>query len=389
MILSPAYVARRTKPGRCTDSGHYGLALSVRKAKGGGLAKSWIQRMRIDGRWTNRGLGPVSRVSLRKARRLAAENYLAVQDGRNPFRQAKPTAPTFRALSEKVIETHAAGYKPGTRTAAQWRSWFARFVYSRIGGRPVNAIATADLLAIVEPLWHAKQATARKLCQRLTLVFNRVIAEGWRTDNPAGDALKAGLPRNGNGNGKVTHQRALPHAEVARALAKVRRSRGWIGARLAFEYMALTATRSGEARGVLWSEIDTERAVWEIPAERAKMGKPHRVPLSPQALDVLERARAVRTGFGTSGLVFTAARGGAMADAALSLLAKRLRLGAVPHGFRSSFRDWCAETGVSRELAEACLAHQFGSATERAYMRTDVLAARVPVMAAWGAYVSV
>ena len=203
------------------------------------------------------------------------------------------------------------------------------------------------------------------------------ITKGYRTDDPASKAVTAALPKH---NGPQNHLAALPHAEVAAALREIRESRSWLGIRLLVEFTVLTAARSGEARLTTWAEVDVEAAVWTVPAARMKAGREHRVPLSADALAVLDQARALN---GRDGLLFPSSRGGQIHRATPSGVLRDLRIPATVHGFRSSFRDWCGETGVPREVAEHCLAHVV-QGVEGAYQRSDLLERRRPVMEDWG-----
>ena len=178
---------------------------------------------------------------------------------------------------------------------------------------------------------------------------------------------------------------SLPHGEVAAALATVQASGAWAGTKLAFGFLVLTATRSGEVRGARWTEIDQGTALWTVPAGRAKNARPHRVPLSAPALDMLTAARKLPR---SAGLVFPSANGREISNATMGKLLRENGIDAVPHGFRSSFRYWCDETGVPREVAEACLAHTVADATEAAYARSDLLARRRDTMEAWGQYIT-
>ena len=172
----------------------------------------------------------------------------------------------------------------------------------RIGRKHVSEVATADVLAILKPIWSSKPATARAVHQRIGAVMNWAVAKGYRPNNPAGDAIAAALPRNGNA---IRHHKALPHGEVAAALAKVRDSESHAGVRLALEFMVLTATRSNEVRGAACDEVELD--VWTIPADRMKAKREHRVPLSGRALEILEEARKLHGG---GGIVFRGAKGG-------------------------------------------------------------------------------
>ena len=208
------------------------------------------------------------------------------------------------------------------------------------------------MIGILAPIWHEKAATARKLRQRIRAVMEWAVAMDLRPDNPC-DRIGPVLGAQG---GLVRHMRALPHREVASAIETVRASNARPVVKLAFELLVLTAVRSGEVRGAVWPEIDRDEGVWTIPAPRTKGNREHRVPLCRRASEILEEARMLGRG---SPLVFPGVRGKPFASTALSELLGELKIAAVPHGFRSSFRDWAAEdTDHPREVAEAALAHK-------------------------------
>ena len=206
---------------------------------------------------------------------------------------------------------------------------------------------------------------------------------GYRPDNPAGDALGQALGRQQN---VVQHMRALPHGAVADALTTVRASRASVTTKQAFEFLVLTAARSGEVRLATWDEMDLEAGVWAIPAARMKAKREHRVPLSGQALAILHDVQRRSDG---TGLVFRSRRGKPLSTVTLSKLIKGLGIAAVPHGFRSSFRDWAAEqTNTPREVIEAALAHTVRNPTEAAYARSDLFDRRRRLMDDWSVYLS-
>ena len=216
----------------------------------------------------------------------------------------------------------------------------------------------------------------------MSQVFQWSIAQGLRQDNPADRNINQALPKLQT----KRHFKALPFSDVSDTLNVIRNNaRAWWGTKAAFEFLVLTAGRSGEVRLADWSEIDLDMALWTIPAERMKKSRPHRVPLSAPALAVLERARQLTDG---EGLIFPSITGKAMSDNTLSKMLRDARIEANPHGFRSSFRDWCAESNIDRQVAESALAHRVGDDTELAYLRSDVLALRRNAMDAWGEYVT-
>ena len=258
-----------------------------------------------------------------------------------------------------------------------------QYAFPRLAGRPVDTITTADVMAVLLPIWAEKSVTARRVRQRISAIMKWAVAQGYRGDNPAGDAIASALPRVGN---RRRHFRSVHHTEASDAIRAVREAQASLSARLAFEFLVLTAARSGEVRGASWSEFDMEAATWTIPDERMKGGREHRVPLSTRALAILEEARTLDDG---SGLVFPAPAGRKpMSDSTLSKLLRELDIDAVPHGFRSTFRDWCSESArVPREVAEACLAHTVRG-VEGAYARSDLLDLRRELMERWAAYLA-
>ena len=200
-------------------------------------------------------------------------------------------------------------------------------------------MTTADVIAVLLPLWTRRHATARKLHQRIGTVMKWAVAHGYRHDNPTGDAITAALPKRGN---HVRHMPALRHGEVAGAIDAVNASSAWVGTKLCFEFMVLTAVRPGEAQGARWEEINLDAAVRTIPATRMKVIREHRIPLCVRAVEVLHAAERLGRGSPTAqsaGLLFPSARDKQLAEARLSKQLDQLGIGAVPHGFRSSFRD--------------------------------------------------
>ena len=321
-------------------------------------------------------------MTLARARRLALDNRREIAEGRDP-RNRTGGIPTFDAAAETVIALHAETWKDSGKSAAQWRASLRDYAMPRLGRMSVASITSADVLAVLMPIWNTKRETARRVRQRIGAVMKWAIAEGHRNDNPAGEAIGAALPKNG---GHRLHQRALPHDRVASALETVRASQAYILTRLAFEFLVLTATRSGEVRGARWNEVDLEARTWTIPAARMKTMRGHRVPLSARALEVLHDARLYAD---DSELVFPSVTGRALSDSTLSKLVRELGIQAVPHGFRSSFRQWAAErTNFAREVCEEALAHVNPNRVEAAYQRSDLFDRRRELMDQWARYVT-
>ena len=382
-MLSATFVRNINQPGRYGDGrGGFGLSLLVKSRDNGRLSKTWSQRLRIDGEETNVGLGPWPVVSLKKAREKALENRQLVEEGHDPRERVGRRVPTLAEASEAVLKNHFPTWKDPERTAQAWRYRIGTFVLPKLGRKPIDKVTTPDVLDVLLPVWLSKRETAKRVRQLIGAIMKWAVAQGYRDDNPAGDALGAALPRGGD-SGRVQHFKALPHAEVGAAVRKVEESNAWRGTKLAFEFLVLTAARSGEVRKARWEEIDG--ATWTIPGERMKAGREHRVPLSARALEVLTKARDLEDG---SGLVFPSNRSGRMlSDMTISKLIKKLEIQAVPHGFRSSFRDWAAECSTApREVCELALAHVNDDRTEAAYRRSDLFEKRRELMEDWAAY---
>ena len=382
--LSAAFVRTVNRPGRYGEgNGGFGLSLLVKERKGDGLAKSWSQRLRINGKPSNVGLGRYPIVTLAEARTKALENARAVDQGRDPRDRSR--IPTFEQAAEKVIRLYEPTWRAGgaDSSAQVWRSSLERYVFPKLGRKPVSEITTADVLAVIVPIWHTKTATARRVKGRISSIMRWAIAQNYIENNPASDAVAAALPRDTTPR---QHHLALPHEEVGAALQKVHESDASPAAKLLFAFATLTASRSGEARLARWSEVDLEKRVWTVPAERMKAKREHRVPLATQTIQLLADAQRLADG---SGLIFPSpTRPGPLGTNTLIRLCHDLRLGCTPHGMRSSFRTWCSETEQPRELAEQALAHVNPNRVEAAYMRSDLFERRRQLMEGWSDYLS-
>ena len=376
---------KTTKPTRYGDGrGGLGLSLLVKPmtSEPGRMSKTWSARLTVGGRRTMVGLGSYPVVTLARARELALAHQQAVEQGRNP---ALAVAPTFTEALERTLDHRRPSWRPGPgqsmpRTEADWRASLAKHVLPHIGTAAVDKITRTDVFRVLEPLWRDHPATGKHVADRIGAVLTWAMGAGFRDDDPTEAALAAlGKPRT---NG-ARHHDALEHNTVAAALAAVDRASTTYPSRaLALRFLALTAARSAEVLGMTRAEIDFDAAVWTVPADRYKTGRAHRVPLSPAAMAVLSQAAEISTG----PVVFPRRGGGTMPDNALRQALTRAKVEATVHGLRSSFRDWAAETGVSREAAEAALGHVVGG-VEGAYRRTDLLDARREVMAAWANHI--
>ena len=378
--LNPKQVASMTKPGTYSDRN--GLALKI-DAK---INKRWIQRLTQNGKTVMRGLGSYPAVSLAQARSTAVANLLSRQagDGPPPGKTTTPSVTTFAEAAARVIESRRPTWS-NPKHAQQWANTLKYHANPVIGYKRVDEITTADVLAVLEPIWTKKPETASRVRQRMETVFDWALASSYRSEaNSAGKHLLTVLP---NVKKLKAHQKALPYQDVPAALRKIRLSSARTLTRLAFEYMTLCANRSGEVRAAEWAEIDWETATWTVPAARMKAKREHRVPLSDKAMGVLRDAWELTGG---EGLIFPAPRsGGPLSDMAFTQLLRRLEIPAVPHGFRSSFRDWAEEqSGASWTVCESALAHNVGNSTEAAYMRSDLFGQRRVLMQDWASFCS-
>ena len=373
--LTVAGVRSATKPGRYAD----GDTLYLMVAPGG--SKSWVQRITIDGRRHDIGLGGFPLISLAKARERAMANRLAVANGRNPLaekRRAK--TPTFRAAAQATFEANKPRWRDG-KTARNWMQGMEKRAFPAIGDIRVDRIDREDVLRILKPVWTKHPEVARKLRQRIRATLQWCQAHGHVERNVAGEAIDGALPPMPAIN---AHHRALPHRDVGAAIRDVRNCTASASSRLCLEFLVLTAARSGEARGTAWDEFDLDAREWRIAPDRMKTNTPHLVPLSGPAVDVIRRAREL----GNGGLVFPSPTkpNRPLSDMTLMKVLHTVGLGqrTTVHGFRSTFRTWASEcTDADHAVMELCLSHAVGTAVERAYARSDLLAKRRVLMEQW------
>jgi integrase len=340
------------------------------------------------------GLGSASIVSLAEARDKAMRYRKMLLDDRDPIEERRAAraqrrletakAMTFRQCAEAYIAAHAPAWK-NSKHAAQWPATLGMYVYPVFGDLSVQAIDVGLVMKAIEPIWAAKPETASRVRGRIESVLDWAAARGYRTgENPARwrGHLDHLLPARSKVR-RVDHHAALPYAELAEFMIKLKQQDG-IGAR-ALEYAILTVARTGEVIGAKWSEIDFKSRLWTIPGERMKAGREHRVPLSDAAIAILEE-RAVRR---ESEFIFPGERvGRPLSNMSLLMLLRRMERGEITvHGFRSSFSDWCAEqTNFPSEVREMALAHAVGDKVEAAYRRGDLLKKRYQLAEAWGRY---
>lgn len=395
--VSAAEVRKISKPGLHPIGGVSGLMLQV-AASG---SKSWILRVSTgETRYSKSGkqyaarrdigLGGFPSVTLSGAREAAREVRKQLSSGVDPVAEKKAAREALRAARAKRITFYEAAHSchntkefSSAKHRKDWIASLERYAFEHIGDLPVGAVELPHIIKVLEPIWRTRTETATRVRQRLESVLRWAIVAKHRTgDNPAKwqDNLEELLPAPKKIM-KVKHHAALPWQEVAGFLVDLRKRQG-ITAR-ALEFTILTASRSGEVRGSRWSEIDLTARVWTIPAERMKGRKDHRVPLSDAAVKLLEDVPRMAG----SDLVFTAPRGGVLSDTSLLMVTRRMKVEAVPHGFRSTFKDWCRNaTAYADEVSELALAHVNSDTTRAAYARDELLPKRAKLMQDWALY---
>ena len=375
--LTAAKIRSIDRPGRYGDSN--GLYLHV--APGG--TKSWVLRIVARGKRRDIGLGSFRRVGLAQARILAEQTRAELYEGKYPNNRRKISeTPTFADAARKTYESNLPRWRKHRRTE-EWIKSLERHVFPRIGNTPVHEISLRDVLAVLEPIWGVKQETARRIRQRMRLTFLWAIAHDYIGYNPVGEAIDGALPKMPRSR---NHMRAVHYKEVAKAMAIVQSSNACLASKLCLKFAVFTAARSGEARGAMWSEIDREKREWRVPGPRMKNGREHRVHLSSAALDVLNEAHILKD---ASGLVFPSPTGKMLSDSTLSKLLREQGIDGVPHGFRSSFRDWATEeTKAEYDVMEMCLAHTVRTSSVRSYARSERLPDRRKLLDKWALYLT-
>ncbi len=402
--LKAIQVKRLTELGRHAVGGTPpGLSLNIIETG----ARSWIFRVTVGSKRRHIGLGSYPEISLAEARELALEMKRKIKAGIDPVdeRQADRASAvseqkhrtTFEAAFNRFYEEKVKGELKNAKHIKQWRSTLTTYAFPVIGDKAVAAITVEDLLAVLKPIWMTKNETASRVRQRIEAVLDWSKVMGLREgENPAlwkGNLQKL-LP-SPNKVHKENRRPAVALDEIAEWF-RVLRLRDGIAAR-ALEFLTLTAARSGEVRHAIWDEIDLMNRIWTVPAEHMKTGREHRVPLSSAAIELLStQPRLMGCPY-----IFPSPKNGAMSDMTLSAVMRRIlaaevkegrpgfldpssRRPAVPHGLRSSFRDWTAEqTNYPRDMAEMALSHNVGSEVERAYRRGDVVEKRRKMMDDW------
>ncbi|MES2885508.1 MAG: integrase arm-type DNA-binding domain-containing protein [Pseudomonadota bacterium] len=386
--LGPLAVSRLTQPGVWAVGGVAGLQLQVTP----GGSRSWLLRVKVGEKRREMGLGGFPDVSLASAREKARAARTEISQGRDPIsdRQAavsqllseQQSALTFKRAAKDYVASHAHSWR-NAKHEQQWTSTLETYAFPILGNMLTRDIQPEHVRDVLLPIWGTKTETARRLRSRIELVLEFAGAlNAHNGPNPARwkGNLSAVLPKASKIS-KVKHHEAVHYTKAPAFLASLRDMPGI--APKALEFAILTASRSGEVRGACWSEVDEEKHVWTVPASRMKAGKEHAVPLSNAARRLLKHLPR------TSELLFPSAAGKQLSDMTLLAVMKRMGSTAVPHGFRSTFRDWALEkTNHPREICEMALAHTVGGAVENAYKRGEAIQKRARLLNDWAKYVS-
>jgi integrase len=378
--LTATKIRSLSKPGRYADGN--GLYLVVDPSG----AKRWVLRTVVHSRRRDIGLGGLQLVSLAEARENALRYRKIAREGGDPLiekRRAQMVVPTFADAAQQVHALHKRAWK-NKKHAAQWINTLRDYAFPIIGDRRVNHIDTPEVLRVLAPIWLSKPETARRVRQRIGTILDWAKAAGFRVEgNPVHGAAK-GLPRQPD---RKRHHRAMPYTEVPAFVSRLRESDLSEAARLAFEFLILTAARTSEVLLARWSEINLDAARWTIPGERMKANREHRVPISKRAIEILERARELSS----DGPFVFAGRSPSrpLSNMVFLMALRRMCLDVTAHGFRSAFSDWAAErTNFPREVCEMALAHTIKNKVEAAYRRGDLLDKRRKLMVTWELFVT-
>lgn len=387
--LTAIQVKRLTEPGLHPVGTVPGLRLNVSPSG----AKSWILRTTIGTKRSDIGLGSYPAVTLAAAWERARNALNTIREGKNPIAERKAGKAaitwTFKTCALAYIQTHKPSWK-NAKHGQQWENTLETYVYPKFGEKHVKNIDTEDVVSAIRGEWSTKNETMVRIRNRIELVLSWAAAQGYRPKgfNPAQwrGHLDQVLPKPSKVN-KRQHHEALPVDGVYDFMQRLANVEG-MSARC-LEFTILCACRSGESRGALWSEIDMDAGTWSIPASRMKAGRPHRIPLSDRALTLLEELPRIVNDDGEEiDLVFPGLRGDKpLSDMSLTAVMRRLKMTAVPHGFRSTFTDWVAErTAYPSEVREMALAHAIGNDTEAAYRRGDLFDKRRNLMNEWATF---
>jgi integrase len=381
-----ALKVKAAKPGRHADGD--GLYLLVKDSG----SRSWLLRVQVDGKRRDIGLGSASILSLADAREKALEYRKQAKAGLDPVAERKKAPVAIPTFEDAAKDCHAE-LKRGWKNQRHIDSWLASLkthIFPAIGNRAVDAVTSIMVRDAIAPIWMDMPETAQRILQRIGVVLDFAHIKGWRAEEASLRSVRKGLPRQ---PATDNHFKAMPYAEVPDYMQKLGAADATVG-RDALRFTILTAVRSNETRFADWAEIDRDKATWTIPASRMKMNQTHTVPLSDEAMEIINRRWDARER--DSGLVFPSSLkkpNGEQRPISDMTMTKVLREDKIPdytvHGFRSAFTDWAAEeTNFRKEVVDKALAHKLPDRVEAAYRRTDFFEKRRKLMAAWAAFVA-
>jgi integrase len=390
--LTQLAIKAKTEPGYYPDGDNLYLQVSSSGST------SWVFRYCLNGRSREMGLGSTRDWTLAEAREQARKYRQLLQEEIDPIehrqaerdrqRAASAQRRSFDECASEYHKLHAHAWK-NAKHAAQWISTVRTYVIPVFGQKDISAVSKADILAALEPIWITKPETASRVRQRIRAVLDWAAARDYRVghDPHLWDQVATSLPKTGAIKERK-HFAACPYPDVPAVLAAIRGTGASDAVKAGMEFLILTAVRSGDVRGALWAEIDWQNKRWVLPPDRQKAGREHRVPLCDRALELLSAQQMTAA---ASPLIFPAKNGRPLSDMAFTEVLRRLDFDFTVHGFRSSFRDWCAEqTTYPREVCEAALAHAKanGDDTEASYFRSDLFEKRRLLMVAWAGHCS-
>ena len=373
--LTARFVDSTKEPGKYYDANN--LFLRVYEAG----SRNWVQRVTVNGKRREIGLGNANLIPLSEARELAFDNLRMVKKGIDPIAvtEKKKSIPTFEEAALKVYEINRPSWS-NEKHSAQFISSLKAYAFPEIGKMKVNTIETNDILAILMPIWVTKAETASRVRQRLSTVLKYCKAQKWRSDDPADRDILEALPKQAR---RSNHMKSMDYRKVGSFLKEMRNSSAGMTTKLALEFTILNASRSGEVRYAKWDEIDEK--TWTIPAERMKAKIAHRIPLTERCLEILEEARTVSLG---SDYIFCGyKKDKPLSENTFNKLIKELGYDVHTHGFRTSFKTWTQEqTNYPREVAEKQLAHSLSNKAEAAYARSELIEKRQSLLETWVSY---
>ena len=374
-------VKKLSSPGRYAD----GNCLYLTVSESG--SKSWLLRIVVRGRRRDMGLGSIDLVSLEEARDLARQYRRIARSGGDPQLDRQALRGQLISFREAAVQVHELDVPSwgNDKHASQWLSSLEIHVFPIIGSMPVSQITSAVVLKVLAPIWIEKPDTAKKIRRRLRMLIKWAQAQGYFTGNDPVDLAEQALPKVKASGAQF---KSVSYDDLPEIIDRFQDSSVSLATRLALGFLILTASRTTEVLEAHWSEIDLDKKLWVISANRMKASPHHEVPLTERTIEILQAATKLKLDNGL--MVPSSLNGKAMSNNTLRVaLQKRLGVDATVHGMRSAFKDWAAETTTyPNEVSEMALAHSIGSKVEAAYRRGNLLTKRRQMMADWDAYLA-